>query len=101
MYCAYLEPKKHHKNQEPQSLSFNKDQLKSEGKPHTNHLMSAKSFPGPKKNPLVSSHAGQTWHGTKGFLNGINCTCYQLSSLSFLCYQGIDAQLQAITMKSY
>lgn len=34
---------------EPHRLIFNKDQLRNEGKQHTNHLMSANSFPGPEK----------------------------------------------------
>lgn len=34
---------------EPHRLIFNKDQLRNEGKQHTNHLVSASSFPGPEK----------------------------------------------------
>lgn len=37
------------RKQESHRLIFNKDQLKNEGAHHTNHLMSANSFPGPKR----------------------------------------------------
>lgn len=61
------------------------------------HFLAPKGEGGPR----VSSYAGQTWRSTKGILNGINCTCYSLSFLLFLYYQGLDTQLQAIIMKSY
>lgn len=90
---------------EPHRLIFNKDQLRNEGKQHTNHLMSASSFPGPEKLggwrkplqfPLMQAKHGKTprefWMESIALVTEFSL---------FLYYQGLDIQLQTITMKSY